>query len=107
MWAGLVNPAMREAALRTLAHAETPAERAGLAAMARSPSAFWIDTSSRIRGAHTLDTLEGVLANASATARLRGAAVPQLCVFILYNLPHRDCHAQASRGELSELREYV
>lgn len=45
----LVNPMMREAALRTLGSTHvTAVERYGLAAMARSPSAFWIDTASKV-----------------------------------------------------------
>lgn len=114
----LVNPSMRANLLRTLARASSQgdlaaSERRALAAMADSPAAVWIDSVEKIRGAHQLDSLEGVLANVTNEATLRrgggggsGAAPPRLCVFVLYNLPHRDCAAKASSGEISDLEQY-
>ena len=69
---------------------------------AQAPSAFWIDSKSKIRlpaedaPGDPLDTVEGILRDASATH--------QLVVFILYNLPNRDCNAKASNGEICCVR---
>ena len=59
--------------LGTLARASdaSAAERRALEAMARAPTAVWIDTKDKLRGADSLDTLEGTLANASGEARKR------------------------------------
>ena len=49
-----------------------------------------MDAKAKIRGT-SVATVEGILRNASASRKL--------CVFILYNLPNRDCNAKASSGE--------
>ena len=54
-------------------------------------SAFWVDRISKISGPGV--SLESVFADAAQPS-------PKLVVVILYNLPNRDCHAQASNGEL-------
>ena len=92
-----INPSFRTNVLRTLASARdaSDAEKHALTGMANSPAAIWIDTSDKLRGAHEPGSLEGVLANVSNEAAGRGRAV-ELCVFVLYNLPHRDCSAKAS-----------
>merc|ERR1719410_1146093 len=61
--------------------------------MKATPSAYWIDVKSKIRG-HGLNTVEGILRDAA----LRNTK--QLVVFIWYNLPNRDCDAKASAGEI-------
>lgn len=101
------SPTLRANVLGTLARASdaSPSERAALNVMARSPSAFWLDTTAKLRGKNDPNTLEGVLYNASAMAAATGTR-PALCVFVCYNLPHRDCNAKASRGEIDELSEY-
>lgn len=79
----------------TLAGTTDGLERAALAAMARSPTAFWVDSKSKIlghAGLGALDTVEGVLRNASASR--------SLVVLMIYNLPNRDCNAKASNGEI-------
>ena len=42
----------------------------------------------------TTDSMEGILEDAASKP------VPELVVFIVYDLPNRDCHAKASNGEL-------
>lgn len=88
-----VNPVLRAKILQTtMPLAESESERTALRHMASTPSAFWVDRKAKIRGT-TVDTMEGLLLNNS-----RGAQ--QLVVFILYNLPNRDCNAKASDGEI-------
>ena len=41
----------------------------------------------------TTDSMEGILEDAL------NKPVPELVVFIVYDLPNRDCHAKASNGE--------
>ena len=61
--------------------------------MAQVPSAFWVDTISKIKDAPGM-TLTSLLRSAA------GLSPPPLVVAILYDLPNRDCHAHASNGEL-------
>jgi cellulose 1,4-beta-cellobiosidase len=68
---------------------------AGLSAARAVPSAFWVDTISRI-GRHA----DGRASMRSLLSAAAGASPPSLVVFVLYNLPNRDCHAHASNGEL-------
>ena len=65
-----VHPQNRQNILDTLTRAKdaSSTERKALEAMARAPSAFWIDTNDKVRGKNRPTTLEGVLENASATA---------------------------------------
>ena len=67
--------------------------RDNLEAMKSVPSAFWIDRKDKIWG-NTTNHLQGILADAAAQSP------PPLVVFMLYNLPNRDCHAVASNGEI-------
>ena len=66
---------------------------ANLKLMQKSSSAFWIDVKSKINGTDT-KSVEGILADAASKHP------PQLVVFIVYDLPNRDCHAKASNGEI-------
>eukprot|EP00966_Prymnesium_polylepis_P220010 5089580-Prymnesium_polylepis.1 len=67
--------------------------RANLEAMKAVPSAFWIDRKDKIWGT-TTNHLQGILADAALQSP------PPLVVFMLYDLPNRDCHAVASNGEI-------
>jgi len=58
------------------------------------PSAYWVDVKSKIKGATSTDTVEGILADSAKNSP------PHLVVFIVYDLPNRDCHAKASNGEI-------
>ena len=64
-----------------------------LEAMMDVPSAYWLDKRDKIFGSST-DSMEGILEDAASKP------VPELVVFIVYDLPNRDCHAKASNGEL-------
>lgn len=87
-----INPVLKANILHsTLPIAESDAERSALRHMASTPSAFWVDRKAKVRGS-SLNTMEGILRNNSQGA---------LCVFILYNLPARDCNAKASNGEIA------
>jgi len=61
--------------------------------MREVPSAYWIDVKAKLRGNGT-KSMAGILADAAAKSP------PQLVVFIVYDLPNRDCHAKASNGEI-------
>ncbi|KAJ8606213.1 hypothetical protein CTAYLR_010496 [Chrysophaeum taylorii] len=88
-----VNPTYAANLDRTIANTRNADVAATLEAMKEVPSAYWIDVKSKISGNSTSD-LRGILIDA-----LRQDPVP-LCVFIVYDLPNRDCHAYASRGEI-------
>jgi cellulose 1,4-beta-cellobiosidase len=61
--------------------------KSNLEAMKNIPSAFWVDVKAKARpGAQ----VEQVLKTASS----------ELVVFVVYDLPNRDCHAKASNGEI-------
>lgn len=88
-----VHPSLRQNLEETIPTA-TPSEAETLRQMAKVPSAFWIDNKAKIHG-NDLTTLEGILKDAEAKP------IPPMCVFIFYDLPNRDCNAQASRGEIN------
>jgi len=56
------------------------------------PSAYWIDVMAKITGQN--NSVEWILQDADSQS-----PVP-LVVFIVYDLPNRDCHAKASNGEV-------
>ena len=55
-------------------------------------SAYWIDVKSKLHGTST-SSVEGILKDAQTQGN-------KLVVFIVYDLPNRDCHAKASNGEI-------
>lgn len=55
------------------------------------PSAYWLDVMSKVQPGKEL---EQILIDASSKSP------SQLCVFIVYDLPNRDCSAHSSNGEL-------
>uniref|UniRef100_A0A7S4RK95 Glucanase n=2 Tax=Alexandrium monilatum TaxID=311494 RepID=A0A7S4RK95_9DINO len=61
--------------------------------MEAAPTAIWVDRTTKISGRDP-NTMEGALAHAASKDP------PELVTFILYNLPNRDCDANASSGEL-------
>ena len=56
------------------------------------PSAVWLDSTASLTGNYSLA--------ATTLASAANHTDPPLVVFIVYNLPNRDCHAKASLGEL-------
>jgi len=69
-----------------------PDEAAKIKLLASQPTAVWLDS---IDSAKTVtSTLQ------SAVAQIRDAR-PMTTVFVLYDLPNRDCSAKASSGELA------
>jgi len=60
--------------------------------MRSGASADWLDVKDKSHGTNT-STAEGILADASSKGN-------NLVVFIVYDLPNRDCHAKASNGEI-------
>lgn len=89
-----VNPTFQKDIETTLTATTDPVTVRNLELIRNAPSAFWIDKRSKIRGTGRVDTLEGILEDASR------ASVKQTVVFMFYNLPNRDCNAHASNGEL-------
>jgi len=70
-----------------------PARAAQLRKVEASPTAIWIDSVAKVASvARTLD---------DALAQQQHGGVSVVTVFVLYDLPERDCSAQASSGELS------
>ena len=87
-----VNPSYQKELDGSIATA-TGAVKSTLQSMAEVPSAYWLDVKSKITGNGT-NSLQGILMDAASKA------TPPLCVFIVYDLPNRDCHAKASNGEI-------
>jgi len=92
-----INPA-NVAEIETSIATSTGTTLAALQAAAQMPSAYWIDNKAKIRGNGTA-SLEGILADAASKP------TPPLVVFILYDLPNRDCNAKASNGEICCYRD--
>lgn len=88
-----VNPSFQANIDQTIAVTQDPVALANLKLIRNAPSAFWIDKREKIKGT-SLNSLEGILADAAKNP------VKQTAVFIVYDLPNRDCNARASNGEL-------
>jgi cellulose 1,4-beta-cellobiosidase len=73
--------------------ARTPAQAAGLRKLAKLPTAIWL---SKIA-----DTKEMPRWLDDAAAQQKAEGKPVVPVFVVYDLPNRDCAAEASNGELS------
>jgi len=87
-----VNPSY-QAELQTSIDSETDATiKSTLQKMQTVGSAYWLDVKSKISCSNT-SCASGILADALS----KGG---QLVVFIVYDLPNRDCHAKASNGEI-------
>lgn len=86
-----VNPAYQKE-LNTSIQTATGKTKENLQKMYNIPSAYWIDVMSKISGGE--DSVEYILKDASSKGK------PPLVVFIVYDLPNRDCHALASNGEI-------
>ncbi|KAI0160011.1 1, 4-beta cellobiohydrolase [Hypoxylon sp. FL1284] len=71
-----------------------PVLGAGAEAVAKVPSFMWIDTRDKV------DMMADTLANIKA-ANDAGAETPNAGIFVVYDLPDRDCAAAASNGEYS------
>ena len=91
-----VNPTFQTDIEKTIAATQDAATLNTLQLIRNAPSAFWIDKREKIRGAG-LHTLEGILTDAAQKSTLRSK---QTVVFMVYDLPNRDCNARASNGEL-------
>jgi len=87
-----VNPSYQQE-LDTSISSATGAVKTTLQSMRNVPSAYWIDVMAKITGSGT-KTVEGILTDAASKS-----PVPTV-VFIVYDLPNRDCHAKASNGEI-------
>src|SRR5580692_10045244 len=86
-----VNPEYVAKIESTVASAPAQAER--LRRVEAFPTAIWLDSAAKARRAsHYLD---------EAMAQEKQSAQPVVTVFVLYDLPGRDCAATASGGELS------
>ena len=73
--------------------ARTPTQAAGLRKLATLPTAIWLDTIEQAKKmSHWLD---------DAAAQEKTAGKPVVPVFVVYDLPGRDCAAEASNGELT------
>jgi cellulose 1,4-beta-cellobiosidase len=85
-----VDPAYRAEVER--AAAGLPEAAAGLHAVAQLPTAIWLDSIAKAA------TVGRTLDDAATQQQATGEAV--LTVFVLYDMPNRDCAAASSSGEL-------
>merc|ERR1719383_314038 len=91
-----VNPSYKDLLQSSIDKADGEIKKT-MQKMQNVPSAFWIDVKSKIRkgnGHPDLSTVEGILEDAAK------CDPPHLVVFIVYDLPNRDCWALASNGEI-------
>jgi cellulose 1,4-beta-cellobiosidase len=92
-----VNPSYQAELATSISSCNPPdcsaSTKATLQAMTNVASAYWLDVMAKIRGNST-KSAEGILIDAAS----RNPA--PLVVFIVYDLPNRDCHAKASNGEI-------
>src|SRR5690606_2901246 len=73
--------------------AQDPERRAHIEDVADNPTGLWLDSIASLAGmAGHLD---------AAQAKEQALGEPVVPVFVVYNLPNRDCSASASAGELS------
>ena len=90
-----VNPTYQAEIAASLTTCTDATACANLKIMQNAPSAFWVDTQSKIFGDNSSsNSVAAVLADAAS----RSPA--PLVVFIVYDLPNRDCAAHSSNGEL-------
>ncbi|HEU5073641.1 MAG TPA: glycoside hydrolase family 6 protein [Polyangiaceae bacterium] len=85
-----VNPSYAERVLASIEDA--PGKETALREVAQQPTAIWLD---RIAA---LERVPSALDQAAARTRAEGK--PSVPVFVVYDLPNRDCSAKASAGEL-------
>ena len=74
------------------AASEYPAQASEIRKVAAVPTAIWLDS------VKSTQSVSNVL---QAAEKKADRAKPTLTVFVLYNLPNRDCSAKASGGELT------
>lgn len=86
-----VNPTYKANLQTSIATASGKAKE-NLLQMVNVPSAYWIDVKSKITGTGT-SSVQGILQDSVKNGN-------QLVVFIVYDLPNRDCNAKASNGEI-------
>ena len=72
--------------------ARTPAEAARLRRLGKQPTALWLDTIAATK--RVAPALE------DARAQEKAAGAPVVPLFVVYDLPNRDCSAESSAGEL-------
>lgn len=85
-----VNPSF-QAEIDTSIATATGTTLENLKIMRETSSAYWLDVKSKLNGTD-LTSAEGILID----AKQKG----DLVIFIVYDLPNRDCHAKASNGEI-------
>ncbi|HEY6724042.1 MAG TPA: glycoside hydrolase family 6 protein [Polyangiaceae bacterium] len=85
-----VNPSYAERVLTSIDDA--PEMEAALREVAKQPTAIWLDRIAAV------DRVPPALAAAAQQAAAQGQ--PRVPVFVVYDLPNRDCAAHASAGEL-------
>ncbi len=85
-----VNPSYAERVLTSIDDA--PDKEAALREVAKQPTAIWLDRIAAV------DRVPPALAAAAQQAAAQGQ--PRVPVFVVYDLPNRDCAAHASAGEL-------
>lgn len=86
-----VNPSYQKN-LQTSIDTSTGQVQETLKEMLDIGSAYWIDVKSKLHGTST-SSVEGILQDSKSQGG-------KLVVFIVYDLPNRDCHAKASNGEI-------
>jgi cellulose 1,4-beta-cellobiosidase len=89
-----VNPSY-QAELDTSIATATGTVQSTLQSMRNVPSAYWLDVKAKV--ANATDTSTTTAAGILQDSQKKGN---QLVVFIVYDLPNRDCHAKASNGEI-------
>jgi cellulase/cellobiase CelA1 len=90
-----VNPSY-QAELSSSIATSSGTQKATLESMMNAPSAYWIDVKGKIYGNNT-NTVEGILVDAASKSS------KQLVLFIIYDLPNRDCHVLTTPSTLYQV----
>jgi cellulose 1,4-beta-cellobiosidase len=72
--------------------AAVPEKAALIKKLGNQPTAFWLDSIAKV---------PSINAELTEVAKQQGGGEPVVSVFVVYDLPNRDCSAQASAGELT------
>ncbi|MGA5169358.1 MULTISPECIES: glycoside hydrolase family 6 protein [Streptomyces] len=95
-----VNPDYARLVEGSAARTADPALRARMRAVKRHPTAVWLDRIAAVRGGSANGGRKGLAHHLDLALARKKPGRPVVATFVVYDLPGRDCAAQASSGEL-------
>ncbi|GAA2509371.1 glycoside hydrolase family 6 protein [Streptomyces gobitricini] len=95
-----VNPDYARLVEGSVARTTDPAVRARMRAVKRHPTAVWLDRIAAIHGGRANAGRKSLAHHLDLALARKKPGRPVVATFVVYDLPGRDCAAQASNGEL-------